>query len=387
MPQPSRIWLVLGVLTVDDSRIGGWMMKPLSVVLALFWVGFAVGGQEFEITAIQRDGTILWQALDGHAYMVESRDGPTTVWEPVPPENQWPIDAAEWLVNGGAGWPAVGQRFYRVVAEATSSPDGMVLIPGGTNAGTDPDFGAYSLTVDSFYMDRYEVTKALWDEVKNWDGGNGYSYDNAGSGKAANHPVHSVNWYDVVKWCNARSQKEGRTPVYYTDAGLTQIYKTGRINEPYVKSSANGYRLPTDTEWHYAARGGVANRRFPWSDSDFIDHEQANYYSYWSGGEPYYPYDKALSSGYHPDYDTGDYPYTSPVGSFAPNGYGLCDMAGNVWEWCYNWYPGSEGSYRVLRGGGWYPYAYRCRVGTRSFSSPDFALNSFGFRAVLPPGQ
>jgi hypothetical protein len=75
-------------------------------------------------------------------------------------------------------------------------------------------------------MDKYEVTKALWDEVKNWNGGNGYSYDNAGTGKATNHPVQTVSWFDVVKFCNARSQKEGLTPVYYTDAGLTTVYKT-----------------------------------------------------------------------------------------------------------------------------------------------------------------
>ena len=91
----------------------------------------------------------------------------------------------------------------------------MVLIPAGVNSGTDPDFGVYSLTnASGFYMDRYEVTKALWDAVKNWNGGNGYDYgDGSGDGKAANHPVHTVNWYDCVKWCNARSQKEGRTPV------------------------------------------------------------------------------------------------------------------------------------------------------------------------------
>ena len=75
----------------------------------------------------------------------------------------------------------------------------MALIPAGSNSGTDPDTGAYSLKVSAFYMDRYEVTKVLWDEVYAWAVAHGYSFDHTGSGKAANHPVHTVNWYDCVK--------------------------------------------------------------------------------------------------------------------------------------------------------------------------------------------
>jgi hypothetical protein len=82
--------------------------------------------------------------------------------------------------------------------------------PRGTNAGTDPDFGAYSLTEDPFYIGRHEVTKALWDQVRTWALANGYTFDNPGAGKAADHPVHTINWYDAVKWCNARSEMEGR---------------------------------------------------------------------------------------------------------------------------------------------------------------------------------
>ena len=265
-----------------------------------------------------------------------------------------------------------------VTSGSLPAPAGMVLIPGGTNAGTDPDFGAYSLTVDSFYMDKYEVTKALWDEVYAWAIANGYSFDYAGSGKAANHPVHSVNWYDVVKWCNARSQKEGRQPVY-TVSGAT--YKGGRSNDV-VQTSAAGYRLPTDVEWEYAARGAAIGRRFPWSDSDEIQHARANYYSY-----DVYSYDTSPTRGFHPTYNDGISPYTSPAGSFAANGYGLHDMAGNVWEWCFDWYPGYEGSSRVFRGGSWGNSAAYCRVGIRYFDFPVNAYDSFGFRAVLPPGQ
>jgi len=101
--------------------------------------------------------------------------------------------------------------FFRV--RGVAAPTIPISIPGGTNSGTDPDFGAYSLTVDSFCMDKYEVTKAQWDTVYDWAITNGYSFDNSGLGKASNHPVHTVNWYDCVKWCNARSEKDGKTVV------------------------------------------------------------------------------------------------------------------------------------------------------------------------------
>ena len=286
---------------------------------------------------------------------------------------------------------------YRVVA-LPPHLRGMVRIPGGTNSGVDPDYysmyslmssgtdpendydGTYSLTVEEVYMDRYEVTKAMWTEVKNWNGGNGYAYDNAGSGKAADHPVHTVNWYDCVKWCNARSQKEGRTPVYYMDAAMTQVYTNGRVSEPYVKASANGYRLPTVTEREYAMRGGLSGKPFPWGY--LIQHARANYYSY----SPY-SYDTSPTREYHPTYNDGVYPYTSPGGSFAPNGYGLYDMAGNVWEWCYDWHPGYVGSHRVLRGGSWDYRAIDCQSTSQLRYSPSSCGFDVGFRAVLSPGQ
>jgi formylglycine-generating enzyme required for sulfatase activity len=198
----------------------------------------------------------------------------------------------------------------------------------------------------------------------------GYTDLNAGDGKGTNHPVQTVNWYDCAKWCNARSEKEGR-PVSYRVEG--RVYRTGTPYAVTCATNVAGYRLPTEVEWTYAARGGAPGRRFAWSDTDNIQHGRANYYS-----DPGYSYDTSLTRGYHPTYNDGVYPYTSPAGSFAPNGYGLFDMTGNVWEWC---------SDRVRRGGGWDYGARHCRVGLHSYSDPGYAIFIIGFRTVLPPDR
>ncbi|MEI8207406.1 MAG: SUMF1/EgtB/PvdO family nonheme iron enzyme [Kiritimatiellales bacterium] len=251
---------------------------------------------------------------------------------------------------------------------APTAPDGMVLIPAGTNSGTDPDFGAYSLTVADFCMDRSEVTKAQWDAVYAWAVTNGYRFDNAGSGKTASHPVQTVNWYDTVKWCNARSEKEGRSPCYTTNG---VIYKTGQNTNADCNFFATGYRLPTNTEWEYAVRGGLSGKRFPWGDT--ITHSNANYNSSAS-----YSYDVCSTRGYNPAYTNGAIPYTSVAGSFSANSYGLYDMAGNVYEWCWD----QSGSDRGVRGGGWYYFAYYARCGKASWRNPDYASDSYGIRSV-----
>jgi len=261
----------------------------------------------------------------------------------------------------------------------TAIPSGFALIPRGEFTMGDALVGnvgdpQHKVNVSAFYMQKTEVSKAEWDEVRAWGLKNGYTDLPEGYGKAKDHPVQGVSWYEVVKWCNAKSVKEGMTPCYYTDAEQMVIYKTSEkeITNAMVKWGANGYRLPTEAEWEKAARGGLSGKRFPWGD--VISHSQANFRN--DGQETY----QKNSTGFHPTYEAGNKPYTSPVGSFAANDYGLYDMAGNVFEWCwdvYGKYPsaleadphgassGRYKGYQVYRGGSWGDFAVNCRVADR----------------------
>ena len=308
-----------------------------------------------------------------------------------------------WFVHVAA--PAASQRFYRVVAvpASTPPPSGTALIPAGSftmgncmdpSEGDSWELPLHTVSVSAFYMDQYLVTKSLWDTVCQWAIAHGYSFDHAGSGKASTHPVQSIDWYDSVKWCNARSEMEGKTPAYYTDAGLSVRYRTGQV-EPYV-NWGSGYRLPTEAEWEKAARGGASGQRFPWGNT--ISWSQANYYAYpFSAGG--YAYDVNPTSGYNPAWNSEGPSYTSPVGTFAANGYGLYDMADNVYQFCWDWWgsysSGSQtdprgpatGSGRVGRGGSWVSYANGCRVAGRCDEGSTFCVGYIGFRSVLPAGQ
>ena len=203
-----------------------------------------------------------------------------------------------------------------------------------------------------------------------------------------------MTWYDCVKWCNARSEMEGRVPAYFTDATWTTVYRTGNLDLTNACVLWNaGYRLPTEAEWEKAARGGVAGHRFPWSDVDTISESQANYDS-----DASYIYDLS-DTGYNPTYNDGVQPYTSPVGSFAANGFGLYDMAGNVWQWCWDWsgsytsnpqsnpHGPDSGTVRIRRGGSWQADAYYSRTSCRGSGSPSDEQNYCGFRTVVGMGQ
>lgn len=304
-------------------------------------------------------------------------------------------------ITGIGGWSAnrtaaihvsatgVTNAFDLNLTMAGNVPAGFSLIPSGaftmgrTSGDTETNAPPVTVTVSAFAMQQTETTKAQWDEVRTWAVSNGYTDLPTGGGKASNHPVQTVSWWDVVKWCNARSEKEGLTPAYMV-GGV--VMRTG-TTEPVADWSANGYRLPTEAEWEKAARGGVEGptRRYPWG-TDTISHAQANY----NGSGTTYG---NQSSGYHPSYTAGGFPYTSPVGSFGANGYGLYDMSGNVWEWCWDRYAAGtyvtgatdpkgavSGTFRVLRGGSWNNNAFFARCSRRSDNSPGDAFLDIGFR-------
>ena len=337
------------------------------------------------VTGMTADGTITWTNTPTNAtFTVQTA---TTLHGP----SNW-VD----YVGVPANNAVTVQRIFD-----RNPPSGMVLIPAGSftmgncmdpSEGNPDELPLHTVYVSAFYMDANLVSYSQWLTVYNWAIAHGYTFDHAGSGKASTHPVQTIDWWDCVKWCNARSEQEGRVPAYYTGAGLS-VYRSGD-GGPLVNWSA-GYRLPTEAEWEKAARGGASGQRFPWGNT--ISENQANYCS---TGTSYYTYDMS-NTGCNPAFNDGVYPYTSPAGYFAANGYGLYDMAGNVWQWCWDWYsstyysssPGTDlrgpvsGSYRVIRGGGWISNAHDCRTAYRDYYGPTYGYYGVGFRSVRPAGQ
>jgi formylglycine-generating enzyme required for sulfatase activity len=336
-----------------------------------------------QIIAFRADGTLVWSnALTGTNYTIQTSTN----------------------LSAGTNWvdyvqlPASNYLNTNLLI-SFHPPTNMALIPAGSFTmgdsvdGDGSSLPLHSVYVSAFYMDKYDVTYALWKTVYNWAIAHGYSFDSPARGKAANHPVQTVDWYDCVKWCNARSEMEGRVPAYYTTSAQTVVYRTGQVNVDNNSVKWNdGYRLPTEAEWEKAARGGLGGQRFPWGNT--ISESLANY----NGCTNCYSYDLG-PNGYNAAFTSGAYPYTSPVGYFAPNGYGLYDIEGNVLQWCWDRngvYSSvlladprgpTTGSNRMWRGGAWYIHAIYCRVAARSFNSPGSTDFDIGFRSVLPFGQ
>jgi len=223
----------------------------------------------------------------------------------------------------------------------------MVSIPAGTfemgdtfDEGYFHELPVHSVSLSPYEIGAYEVTASAWQEVRSWANTNGYDIVMGFQNRGGDHPVRGVTWEDVVTWCNAKSEKDGLNPCYDLASWTCDF-------------SLDGWRLPTEAEWEKAARGGVPGQRFPHGNT--ISHEDANYESQTNEF-----YDVSPTQGPHPDW-----PKTSRVGSFAPNGYGLYDMAGNAGEWVYDWYDTSyyrtspaqdptgpsSGETRMIRGG------------------------------------
>lgn len=336
---------------------------------------------------------VSWSAAPGSTYSIQSK---TNLSDPWVDANDVPngLDATNNSLGRGFSAAASPMRFFRVLL----NPAGMARIPAGEflmgDSSGDGIFGApvRTIYVSPFYVDRTPVPHALWQQVLGWATNNGYSFKSFGAAQATNHPVVKVAWYDCVKWCNARSEFEGMTPAYYTDAAHRTVYRAGEIDltVDMVDWSA-GYRLPTEAEWEKAARGGLAGKRFPWGNT--ISHGQANYFAL-----PSLSYDITGYLGWHPIWSVQSrVSLTNPIDAFPSNGYGLRDMAGNVSNWCWD-FPKFATGYekdpkgnldnigsRAIRGGNWFDAAEVGRCAFRSSEAPGVAIKTtLGLRTVLP---
>jgi formylglycine-generating enzyme required for sulfatase activity len=245
-----------------------------------------------------------------------------------------------------------------------SIPEGAFEM--GSTTGDADEKPVHSVQVNAFFIAETEVTWGEWMNVLGWAKSHGYEFFE-GKGTSDKHPVTDVSWYDCVKWCNAKSEKEGLRACYQVNGG---VYRKGDESTVRCEWNANGYRLPTEAEWEKAARGGLVGKAYPHADS--LEKKDANF----------------EGSG------------TVEVGRYAPNGYGLRDMAGNVWEWCWDWYgeyPAGDGAAlmnsqgpeqgvrRVLRGGSWDGSAAGCRAAFRGGFGPGFRNYNLGLRPALVP--
>ncbi len=269
--------------------------------------------------------------------------------------------------------------------KAAATPSDMAHIPGGTFAmGTDDGFPfegpVHTVTIKPFLLDKHEVTVAAFGRfVKS----TGYKTEaeKFGWGGVFDPPLGTWTKGDGADW---RYPDGPQRPAARADEPVTQV--------SYADAAAYarwaGKRLPTEAEWEFAARGGSKNALFPWgSDLEPGGKPVANW---WQGT---FPDKNTVKDGYL---------RRAPVGRFVPNGYGLRDMGGNVWEWCSDWYdpdyyarspkanpPGpTQGQERVIRGGSWMCSLNYCRgfrVAARSQSAPDSGLNNLGFRCAKNP--
>lgn len=235
-----------------------------------------------------------------------------------------------------------------------AEPEVMVFVEGGILPESSP-LGAVS--VGDILVGRYEVTWGEWKEVRAWAGGRDYDLVEAGQGCEDDHPVRALTWFEAVKWCNAKSEMNELTPVYRVGGS---IYRSGEGN-PVLNPAADGYRLPLEVEWEFAARGGNQSGSYTFAGSDELD-----MVGWYEGNSSNAACNLHSNKG------------TWPVGLKAPNELGLYDMSGNVREFCWD-ATGTLSNVRI-RGGGWAEPASAAALTYRRWTGPGVVYFTNGLR-------
>ncbi|PQP88321.1 SUMF1/EgtB/PvdO family nonheme iron enzyme [Paenibacillus sp. AR247] len=256
--------------------------------------------------------------------------------------------------------------------EETGKQEDMVYVKGGTFKSNGSNYTETSMTLSDFYIGKYEVTQAEWANVM---GGNPSAF------KGDQLPVEMVSWYDAVEYCNKRSIQEGLKPFYNIDKDHkdpNNINENDQIKWTVtVNQEANGYRLPTEAEWEYAASGGLEGKGFKYSGSNKAE----DVAWYWRNAG-----DKYLSGDWNWPVIESNHNRTKPVGTRKSNELGLYDMSGNVREWCWDWFGDGTvrqgGSFRVVKGGGWIGDISNTEVSFRGKFDPNGFGPDQGFRVV-----